>query len=317
MTQKASMVHLAKEYLAHRRNLGYQLRTEGKLLLHFAHYADRLGHRGPVTLDLAVGWARLPQGAAPWYWARRLSIVRAFARHRAIFDPDTEIPPRGFLGPTRQRTCPHIYSDDDLAALLAAMRQLAPRGGLRPRTYVALFGLLICTGLRIAEALRLSRQDVDLRQGILTIRETKFYKSRLVPLHPSATQALADYACFRDRKLPLVKASTFFLSKHGARLTYWAVRSQFRRLLDRLGWDRRPGGRLPRIHDLRHTFTCNRLLLWYQQDVDVDHAILALSTYLGHSQVSHTYWYVTGIPELLAIAASRFVRFTSIKPGAR
>lgn len=315
MNRKPTMVRLAEEYLAQRRNLGYQLRTEGELLLHFARYADRLGHRGRVTLELAVQWARLPQDAAPSYWARRLDVVRGFARYRAIFDGATEIPPRMLLRHIRQRTRPHIYSDNDLTTLVKTMRELRPREGLRPRTYATLFGLLACTGLRIAEALRLSRQDVDLQQGVLTIRETKFRKSRLVPLHPSATRALADYACFRDGQLPLVNAPAFFVSEGGAPLIYWAVRSQFRRSVARLGWDRRPEGRLPRIYDLRHTFTCRRLLFWYQQGINVDHAILALSTYLGHGQVNNTYWYITGIPELLAVAGARFEHFASVRRG--
>jgi integrase len=126
--------------------------------------------------------------------ARRLDVVRCFAKYRAIFDPDTEIPLYNVFGPAYRRITPHIYSAAEISALLAAARDLPPQDGLRPHTYATLFGLLACTGLRLREAIRLTRSDVDWKRGLLTIRETKFRKSRLVPLHPTATQALREYA---------------------------------------------------------------------------------------------------------------------------
>jgi integrase len=305
------MVHLAKDYLAYRRDLGFQLRKREPLLLQFAAYADRAGHRGPLTTALAVRWARLPAQASPHYWAIRLDVVRGFARHLAILDPATEIPPRGLLGPAYCRVTPHIYSEAEVAALLAAARHLVPRNSLRPHTYVTLFGLLACTGLRGSEARQLTRSDVAWEQNLLTIRATKFRKTRLVPLHPTTTQALRAYAQVRDRFHPVPRSEAFFVTRRGAPLPATAVQGTFERLRDQLGWSPRSGTRAPRIHDLRHSFACRRLLQWYQQGMAVDQLIDALATYLGHAGVSQTYWYLTGVPELLELAAARFASYSS------
>jgi integrase len=305
------MVQLAQEYLDYRRRLGFQLQTAGQMLLEFARYADRVGHTGPLTTDLAVRWARLPVGASPLYQAQRLEAVRCFARHRAIFDPATEVPPERLLGPAHRRPDPYIYSEAELAALLAAASRLASPTGLRPRTYTTLIGLLICTGLRISEALKLSRGDIDWGHAWLMIRGSKFHKSRLVPLHPTVVPVLREYARHRDLLHPIARTESFFVSDRGSGLAYSTVRQAFRKLCAHLPGPRRPDGRAPRIHDVRHTFACRRLLRWYAEGVDLDHAVAALSTYLGHAKVSDTYWYLTGIPELLDLAAGRFERFTS------
>jgi integrase len=309
MRNQKRMVELAKEYLVFRRKLGFKLRIEGYLLLKFTEYADESGHQGPITTELALRWARLPQGASPIYQARRLEIVRCFAKHRAIFDQDTEIPPDRLLGPAHRRIPPHIYSHREIRDLIEAAWKLSPIGGLRPRTYAVLFGLLDCTGIRISEALRLCRNDADLEQGLLTIRETKYYKSRLVPIHPSTTERLRTYCTFRDQYHPLPRSDAFFLSERGTALKYSTVRNTFRKISDQLGWKAAGGTRRPRIYDLRHTFACRRLLQWYRDGIDIDHAIGALSTYMGHGKVTDTYWYLTGVPELFQIAVQRFERF--------
>lgn len=296
-----------EEYLALRRRLGFALRIEGEELGRFARFSDAAGHRGRLTTELAVRWATLPNSDR-LYHARRLDMVRRLARHLALFEPATEIPPEGMLGPSYRRRDAHIYSPNELAALFRATLQLGPTGGLRPHTYRTLFGLLACTGLRISEALRLSREHVDLQQGLLTIAEGKFHKSRLVPLHTTTTRALVEYADRRDRrhKFPLVDA--FFVSERGTSLKYIKVITTFGRLRRQLGWKADHTGRLPRIHDLRHSFAVRRLLLWYEQDVDVNRQIAMLSTYLGHVKVSDTYWYLTAVPELLAVSAAKFER---------
>ena len=148
------------------------------------------------------------------------------------------------------------------------------------------------------------------------IRESKFHKSRLVPLHPSVVPVLREYARLRDLHHPIPQTEAFFVSDRGTRLPYSTVRQTFRKLCKHLpAHHRAPEARGPRIHDLRHTFACRRLLGWYAEGVDLDHAVAALSTYLGHAKVSDTYWYLTGIPELLNLAAGRFERFTSFNPG--
>jgi integrase len=317
MSKAPRMVGLAKEYLAYRKGLGFQLASTEPLLLQFAEYADRTGHRGPLTTELAVRWAKLPKAGSPGYLARRLDVVRGFARHRAITDPRTEIPPPRLLGATYRRRTPHIYSEAELSALVAAARSLTPSTGLRPHTCATLFGLLACTGLRVSEAVKLTRGDIDWRQGLLTVRQTKFRKSRLVPLHTTALAALRGYARRRDRFHPTPTTEAFFVTGRGTPLPLSSVGVTFWRLRKQLGWPAARGQTKPRIHDLRHTFACRRLQRWYEDGVDVDHAVAALSTYLGHATVRDTYWYLTGTPELLALATARFERFASPGSGGR
>jgi integrase len=197
-TISASWLPLVEEYLSVRRGLGFALETPAYLLRDFARYADTVGHRGPLTSELAVRWALASRSSNPAQAVRRLGAVRRFARYRALVDPATEISPAGLLGRLPRRPRPHICSDAEIAALLHQASLLLPRRGLRPRTYVAFFSLLACTGLRLSEACRLTVQDVDLNAGVLTVREGKFRKSRLVPLHPSTTASLARYAAERD-----------------------------------------------------------------------------------------------------------------------
>ena len=313
MKKSQSMVALAQEYLHYRRQLGFKLQVQGWLLLKFAQYADQSGHRGPITTDLAVQWAKLPPDASAKYHADRLAVVRCFAGYRAMFDARTQIPPPDVLKRPQWRPQPYIYSDVEIAHLMRAAQQLQPSGGLRPQSYSVLFGLLISAGLRVSEALRLGRNEVDLRQGLLTIIGTKFQKSRLVPLHPSATEQLSTYTRFRDQYHPLPDSDTFLLAERGGVLPYSTVRHTFQLIRDQLGWKAGRSGRPPRIHDLRHTFACHRLLQWHRDGVDVDHAIASLATYLGHVSVMSTYWYLTAIPELMEIAVQRFERFGNSK----
>lgn len=306
---------LVREYLVVRRGLGFDLDTPGWQLRDFARYADRIGHRGHLTTDLAVQWALSSRSSDPAQAVRRLSTIRSFARYRAAFDPATEIPPTGLLGRLPRRKRPHIYSPAEIAALLQQAHRLWPRGGLRPRTYVALFALLSSTGLRLSEACHLIVRDVDLASGLLTIRESKFRKSRLVPLHPTATDALIRYVASRDAGRTRSGATAaFFRTDGAAALTRAAVEKTFSRLRHRLGWTAQGRARRPRIHDLRHTFAVRRLLRWSEEPADVDRNILALATYLGHAKVSDTYWYLSAVPELMTLTTQRFERFAQSEP---
>jgi len=315
MTDTPTMVTFAEDYLALRRRLGFALKSSGQQLIGFARYADSIGHRGPITIELTVGWARLPQDARPCWWARRLDIVRPFAQYRRLFDPQTEIPPAGLLGPSPRRVTPHIYSDAEIAALLGAAGKLRPIGGLRPHTYVTLLGLLLSTGLRISEALQLGRSDVDFDSRVLTVRHTKLRKSRLVPLHPSTVTALAKYARRRDKHLPGTPVPTFFVNEPGKPLCASTVASTFCVLRDQLGWSRDRNGRRPRLHDMRHTMAVRTVLRWYREGIDVDRKMPALSTYLGHVEVRDTYWYLTAVPELMAITTARFEAYQHRNQG--
>lgn len=303
-----SLVPLVDDYLSVRRRMGYQLNKPARLLLDFACYADQIGHRGPITTDLAMGWA-LSRCGDPARAAWRLSAVRGFARHRAAYDPDTEIPPTGLLGEHHRRAQPHIYSDAEIAALLDEAGRLLPRRGLCPRTYVALFSLLASTGMRPCEACRLEIGDVDLVEGVLTIRRTKFRKQRLVPLHPTTTEALACYAADRDMRPNPSSSDRFFRTERAPVLRSATVHATFTGLRQRLGWAADGRTRRPRVVDLRHTFAVRRLLAWYADGIDVNTKILALSTYLGHASPASTYWYLTAVPELMAIASTRFEHF--------
>jgi len=236
--------------------------------------------------------------------------VRRFAEYRRQFDSDTQIPQSGLLGRTTRRLTPHIYSAEEIERLLAATKELKSTNGLRGATYKAFFGLIAATGLRLSEAINLKRCDVDLANGILTLRHTKYAKTRLVPLHPSTTQALGRYLCCRDQKIHAPANDFFFLSARGAALDSRTVEYTFGRLRKRLGWIGRGSYSFPRIMDMRHSFICRRLVSWYKEGVNVDNAILALATYVGHTEVTATYWYITGVADLMAFAAQRFQRFT-------
>ena len=300
MKRSDSMLRRVEEYLRYRRALGYALRIEGGMLLNFAQFADKEGHRGPLTCDLATRWARLPPKADRLYWARRIEVLISFARYCKIFDPKTEIPPRDLFGPAHRRKAPYIYSCRQLEELLSAARRLSWDGELH--TYFTLFGLLTCTGLRISEALGLRKDEIDLKQGIVTVRESKRRRLRLVPLHPSALPPLEEYAAKRNNHFP--EASFFFVNRCGNRLPYSTVRTRFRRLTLQLGWLK--NGKRPRLHDLRHSFACRVLFKWRSRRVGQEDRIDWLSHYLGHERVSDTYWYLSSTPELFAAAVKRF-----------
>jgi integrase len=304
-----SFVVLVTEYLALRRSLGFALKSGGWVLLAFARHLDEIGHCGPLTVDVATRWAASSESTDPCAAARRLAFVRQFARHLLAFEPATEVPPAGLLGRDAIRKPPHIYSDAEIAELLREARLLQPRDGLRPLTYVAFFALLASTGLRLAEARRLTRRDVDLKDSLLVVREGKCRKSRLVPLHASTVTALAHYAARRDRARHAPRSEFFFRTDREGALSHHAVEKTFHVLRRRLKWCVGDRARRPHIHDLRHTFAVRRLLRWYEEGADVDRKVLALATYLGHTKVSGTYWYLSAVPELMSVTSRRFELF--------
>jgi integrase len=229
----------------------------------------------------------------------------------AQLDPATEFPQTAIFGRSHRRLAPHIYSEQEICDLLAAARRLAPHGGLRPATYETIFGLIAATGLRISEALHLRCDDVDLDQGVLTVRNTKFRKSRHVPLHPTVVAALNRYMVVRARHGATNRDSLLFLSSSGALLPTRTIHGVFQQLRGELGWTARGAYAQARIHDLRHTFICRRVQLWHEHGADIGNAMAALSTYVGHAKVSDTYWYLTGVPDLMAIAGQHFEHFAA------
>lgn len=292
--------HVA-DYLELRRALGFKLAKEGRLLPDFAAFAEAAGAR-TVTIDLAVRWAAKPGGTSPVWAAQRLSMVRGFARYLQTIDPAAQVPPAGLLPARTRRVTPCIYSDADIAALMTAARTL--RNPLKAATFATLIGLLAVTGMRGSEAMRLDDQDLDAAAGLLTIRATKFRKSRQLPLHPTTLRALAGYQVLRDRLCPAPATASLLVSTTGARLCHETVQPVFRLLLRQAQIGQRPPPRAT-IHGLRHTFAVNTLLGWYRDGQDVQARMPTLSTWLGHAGPAATYWYLTATSELLALAAGR------------
>jgi integrase len=303
------------DFLAERHRLGFELHSMGYALRSLANYAANGDHQGPLTADFMAEWARQDKtklhnlGTS----ARRIELLRPFARWLRQFEPLTEVPEESVFGSVPGRVAPHVYREDEIVELLGAARNISPKGCLRAATFETLFGLIASAGLRVSEALTLLDGDVDLKDGTLTIRLTKFKKTRLLPLHPSTVQALARYRQLRSREVPITPETPFFVGTRGKRLGQPLGERQVHRvfveLRVQLGWVDRGCHGGPRIHDLRHAFVVRRIMLWHEQGIDVDQAMLSLSTYLGHSKISATYWYLTGVPELMALAGSKFEHF--------
>lgn len=293
-----------EEYLTLRRALGFQLKTVGRSLHQFVRFAETQG-AAFITTELALRWATQPVKVLPAHWAQRLSMVRQLAEYCSAADPRTEIPPEGLLPYRYVRQPPYLYSDDEIRRLLQAARQLPSKRGLRPQAYATLFGLLAVSGMRLGETLAIDRQDVDLKQALITIRCAKGQKARLVPIHHSTVRALEQYTAWRDRLMPAPTTPSFFLCERGVRLSQWAVRSIFVQLSRQIGLRGPTDSHGPRLHDLRHTFVLRTLLNWYRSGVDVERRLPELATYLGHVHVSDTYWYLSACPELLRLAMQR------------
>ena len=293
-------------YLQLRRRLGHELADAARLLAGYVDYLEQSGQT-TVTVANAVAWSQQPQaGPESSVRARRMTAVRGFARYLSGIDPATEIPPTGLLVYHQHWRPPFIYTADDITMLLAAAAAMP--SALRSATYSTLFGLLATTGMRVGEALALNGSDIDWEQGVLLIRQSKFGKSRNVPVTPSALDALRRYALLCNQLRPLPCNDSFFVSLTGRRLIYVSVFEVFDDLRELTGLGADSTTR-PRIHDLRHTFAVNVLLDWYRDGGNVAARLPWLSTYLGHRDPRSTYWYLSAAPQLLALAADRLERF--------
>lgn len=310
-----SLRDAVEKYVAIRRSLGTQLQEPAVALVQFVEFLEREGSSF-ITTELAVRWARQPEGIQPATWARRLTAVRLFAAWLSAFDPRTEIPPRGIFNARHRRKKPHIYTNQEIQQLMAETARLPSPRRLRAVTHTTFIGLLAATGLRPGEALALNVPDADLENGILTIRETKFGKSRFVPVHDSTRTALVKYTKQRNKLCPHRRTEAFFVSERGTRLLQHAARRTFAKVSVAIGirkpTDSRHCGRGPRLQDLRHTFATRTLIEWYRAGLDVRREMPKLTTYLGHVDVANTYWYIEAVPELLQLATEHLaVR----KPG--
>ncbi len=292
-----------EDYLATRRALGFKLERYHKLLPRFADYLTETGNSF-ITTKAALAWATLPQDAKPQWWAARLVMVRGFAKYMQALDPRTEVPPFELLPYRQIRSQPYVYTANDVVALLK-VAQVLPLP-LMAATYTTVIGLLSVTGIRIGEAIALDNGDVDLDSGMLTIRKSKFGKTREISVHATTADALTSYRQARERRSPSRNEPSFFVSTAGTRLLYQNVDLKFRELVYAVGLDkRRPR---PRIHDLRHTFAIRTVIAWHRAGKDVEARLPQLSTYLGHIGPSSTYWYLSAVPELLEVATARLER---------
>ena len=291
-----------QDYLTVRRALGYKLEDHGWLLADFASFMEAAA-AAAITTRLALAWATLPEDTLPSWHAARLRVVRGFARHLKALDPATEVPPAGLLACRNRRAVPYLYSEAEVSALMAATASLRP--SLHAATHRTLIGLLAVTGMRLGEAIRLDRADLGAAEGILTIRDSKFAKSRQIPLHPSTLAALTGYGQLRDQHFPQPKTPALLVSTAGTRLISQGIHYVFARLVRQAGLKPSSQECRPRLHDFRHSLAVNTLLGWYREGLDVQARLPVLSTFLGHSKPANTYWYLSAVPELLALAAER------------
>jgi integrase len=294
-------------YLSVRRSLGYDLCTAERILRRFTRFADR---EGAVHIDTALflRWHATLAEACTSTRGARFTAVRLFAQWLSSFDPAHEVPPQGLLPSAIARSRPHIYSNAEIGAIIAAAKVLPSVYGLRGLTCSTLFGLIAVTGLRISEALALDRADLDTVAGVLRVRQGKLGKERLLPLDPSVVRHLLDYLHERDR-LVGHSATPLFVTDKATRLTDCSARYNFAQACQQIGLRTHQPyckhGRGPRIHDLRHSFAVKTMLGWYRAGKNPAHEMIRLTTYLGHSNPSNTYWYLEAVPELLDLAMAR------------
>ena len=298
------------DYLALRRALGYQLARPEKLLGQFLDHLEGCGDT-TITVAAALDWARQPSNGSPNWWAYRLSAVRGFAGYLHALDPAHQVPAPDLLPQRPLRASPYLYSDEQIAALMAATDML--RTPLRQTTFATLIGLLAVTGIRVGEAIGLNRGDLDLSAGLLLVRHGKFDKARELALHPTTVDALRRYQRIRDQHTPATEPA-LLVSTAGTRLLYCNVHHTFHRLVRAAGLNQRSASCRPRIHDLRHTFAVRAMLDAYNAGQDGQMRLTLLSTWLGHVHPGSTYWYLSASPDLMAVAGQRLETHLAARP---
>ena len=302
----------AADYLQLRRAFGHKMDEAGRQLPRFVAYLEATGTH-TITLESAMAWAQQPTlQPNSSVWASRMTVARGFARYLAGIDARTQVPPVGLLPYRKHRRSPYLYSLEDVASLMSQARQTIP-SPLRAATFETLIGMLAVTGMRVGEAIRLDRTDVDWDQGLAVVRVSKFGKSRALPLHDSTVHTLAGYADLRDRLQPSPKVPSFFVSGTGKRLWYSDIQHTFQALVSVAGIGATSPSH-PRIHDLRHSFAVRTMATWYRNGENTQSRLAWLSTYLGHRDPRFTYWYLSASPELLALAACRLEMTEDVQP---
>lgn len=297
-----------EEYIDMRRALGWKLHAARYYLLDFASFMEQR-NASAITSRLALEWAQQPGDVKPVTWANRLTVVREFAKHYQAIDSRTQIPPASLLPHRHKRKRPYIFAHSEIEALLEKACNLPGASAFKRQTYHCLFGLLCVSGMRISEVLNLKVADVDLQAGILTVERSKFGKTRLIPLHDSTRRVLTAYRQTRHEILKNRTSDYFFISETRDRLYHDTVRRVFYALMKDIGSPRQIKRAGPRLHDLRHRFAIETLLRWYRDGQDVERCLPVLSTFLGHLNIAHTYWYLTACPELMGLAVNRLESF--------
>jgi len=305
-----TLVDELDRYLSVRRSLGYDLSTSARILGNFLAFMDKNGDER-ITSSVFLEWQRDFGHAGRDTWAARYSAVRLFSQWLSGLGQHHEALPPGLIPNRARRVRPHIYSADEIANIVMVAADLPSTYGVRGLTCSTLFGLIAATGLRISEALGLDVDDVDLENGVLTIRQGKLGKARLVPLHASVKDRLRLYMLERDRLLGR-PSQPLFVTCRGERMGDCGARYNFAQVCQHIGL-RTPQlygrhGRGPRIHDLRHSFAVRTLIQWYQAGADPNREMVKLTTYLGHVKPEHTYWYIEAVPELLQLASDRLAQ---------
>jgi integrase len=298
---------LVDDYLRVRRALGFKLEGTERLLFAFVDYLhDQAAAQDraavSVSVEHAVAFATAPEGASPRWQALRLSAIRRFARWAHLLDPSVQVPPARLLPARVSRAAPYLYTDAEIAALIAAAAQLAP--AIRAATMIALVSLMAATGIRTGEALALDVSDIDRQAGTLMVTG-KYGKTRLLPLHPSVLDGLHRYLGERGRLLPAAHCPALLVSTRGTRLRPQSVHPTFRALADQVGLTASSSASRPRLHDLRHRFAVSTMLDAYRCGGDPAATLPLLATWLGHADPNDTYWYLTGTAELMAAATDR------------
>lgn len=299
-----------EEYILYKRSLGYLIKIESAELRRFAVYTISIGHNSSLSSTIAIQWASLKPTYSRWYMSRRLETIRTFAKYICVFDSKAQIPPKGMFGKCHGKTTPYIYTKKEICILMKFALKLYSQDGLRCITISTAIGLLWVTGMRPSEVCNLMDNDIDLEKGLITVRETKFAKSRMLPLHKTTILNLNKYISNRNKLKNDFSNQHFFLTTRSQKLKLCSLEYAFKvirinLLLDTKVWSRRP----PRLYDIRHSFASNTILKWLKNDVNVNNKIIYLSTYLGHVKVADTYWYLNGTQELLQYVTRNFEKY--------
>jgi integrase/recombinase XerD len=288
-----------EDYLTMRRHLGYQLLNEAYVLRSFAVFlTSKKATR--ITIQLSLQFATKNPHSSQQQWAIRLGIIRQFALYLAAIYPRTQVPSAYLLPYHYHRRKPYIYSRDEIVKLLQICQNFKTRDSLHTLSYYTILGLLAVSGMRPCEVLSLNRGSIDFETGIISISESKYLRSRRIPIHKTTITLLKDYTLQRDKILGTLWTEAFFVDRRGSRIKILAVRWVFIKACLAIGLRHSEHRPMPRIMDLRHTFAVRILTEWHQKKAHIGAVVPLLSKYLGHQNPESTYWYLTGTPELLA-----------------